>query len=255
MRADTRRYLVIIALLVAGTAVSWGQRWAAGSGGPVPAGPAEGTPPPGTSAPWYTYFVDVEGWYRITPYEAAVSSRYDLTGGNTEAIAAALPATMGDWQQVGDDEYIGDDPAVVTYLNHPTVALQRTYQGPGGQRLVLAVVGNEGEDSFLLFSHTPETCYPGRLWRMLENRQESITIGEQPVHARYLRMEHQETGERLLVLFWYLWDNPQRDSRDGVLSMRLNLFVAPGESEETTLERGWAFFRQLFPDALPWERF
>ena len=90
---------------------------------------------------------------------------------------------------------------------------------------------------------------------MLENRQESSTIDGQPVHVRYLRMEHQETGERLLVLFWYLWDNPQRDAREGVLSMRLNLFVAPDESEEEVLARGWDFFRLLFPTALPWERF
>lgn len=255
MRAGTRRYLVIIALLCAGVAVSWGQRRVAGDGRAAPDAPVESSPPPGTSEPWYTYFLDVEGWYRITPYEAAVRSRYDLTGNSTGAIAAALPGTLGEWQQEGADEYIGDDPAVVAYLNHPTVALQRTYQGPGGQRLVLAIVGNEGEDSFLLFSHTPETCYPGRLWQMLDNGQESTTIGEQPVHARYLRMQHQETGERLLVLFWYLWDNPQRDARDGVLSMRLNLFVAPDEGEETVLARGWDFFRQLFPSALPWERF
>jgi hypothetical protein len=255
MRAGARRYLVIIGLLCAGVAISWGQRWTAGSGEVVPDTPAAGTSEAAEAEPWHTYFLDVEGWYRITPYETAVRSRYDLTGNSSGAIAAALPAALGAWQQVGADEYIGDDPAVVAYLNHPTMALQRTYRGPDGQRLVLAIVGNEGEDSFLLFSHTPETCYPGRLWQMLDNRQESALVGDQPVHARFLRMEHQETGERLLVLFWYLWDNAQRDARDGVLSMRLNLFVAPGESEEDVLARGWDFFRLLFPSALPWERF
>jgi hypothetical protein len=250
MRTGARRYLVIIALLSIGVAASWGQRWVADRKDVAGDSPMEAVP-----ATWHTYFLDVEGWYRITPYETTVRSLYDLGADSSEAMAAALPSTLGEWRQVAPDEYIGDDPAVVAYLNHPTVALQRAYQGPGGQRLVLALIGNRGEDSFLLFSHTPETCYPGRLWQMLENRQESTSIGGQPVHVRYLQMEHLQTGERLVVLFWYLWDNPQRDAGDGVLSMHLNLFVAPGESEEAALARGWDFFELLFPTILPWERF
>jgi hypothetical protein len=67
---------------------------------------------------------------------------------------------------VGEDRYVADDPAVVFYLKNPSVALERTYQDPSGQQLTLTLIGNRGEDSYLLFSHTPETCYPGRLWQV-----------------------------------------------------------------------------------------
>jgi len=255
MQSDTRRYLLIIALLLGGLALSLNQRWNAAArvtaGLPTPAAEA-GTDQPG---PAYTYFVDVEGWYRITPYETAVRSPYDLTAQTTEAMAQTLPRTLGKWRQVGEDQFIGDDPAVVFYLKHPTVALQRTYEDPSGQRLTLALIGNRGEDSFLLFSHTPETCYPGRLWNVVENRRESALLDEQPIYAQYLLTEHAPTGNRLMVLFWYLWDDPQRDSQEGVLSMRVNLFLAPDQTEEEALERAWDFVRTLFPATVPWERF
>jgi Protein of unknown function (DUF3485) len=251
MLPSARRYLLIIALLLAGVALTWSQRWISAT-----KSTAEPLPPPGpATAPEYTYFVDVEGWYRITPYETVVRSPFDLAADTTAAMAAALPSTLGEWQQVGPDEDIGEDPAVVTYLNQPTVALQRTYHDTSGQRLTLTIVGNKGQDSFLLFSHTPETCYPGRLWQVIASRRESALLDDRPMHAQYLLTQHAQTGEKLMVLFWYLWDNPQRDAQDGVLSMRVNLFVPPGQDEEAILARAWDFVRVLFPQTVPWERF
>jgi hypothetical protein len=75
------------------------------------------------------------------------------------------------------------------------------------------------------------------------------------MHAQYILTEHADTGQKLMVLFWYLWDDPQRDSKDGVLSIRVNLFVPPGQSEETILARAWDFVRELYPAAIPWDRF
>jgi len=253
MLANSRRYLLIITLLLVGIGLTWGQRWkSAAQVAPLAQEGDQATEP---QAETFTYFVDVEGWYRITPYETVVQSPFDLTAESTETMAAALPSTLGEWQQVGPDQYIGDDPAVVYYLGQPTVALQRTYQGPSGQRVTLALVGNKGEDSFLLFSHTPETCYPGQLWQVAENRRESAALDDQPMHAQYLLTEHAQTGEQLMVLFWYLWDNPQRDSQDGVLSIRVNLFLAPDQTEEEALAQAWEFVRVLFPQTIPWERF
>jgi hypothetical protein len=170
-------------------------------------------------------------------------------------MAGALPMTIGDWQKAGQDEYVGDDPAVVYYLKHPTVALQRTYQDPAGNRLALTIIGNRGEDSFLLFSHTPETCYPGRLWEVVESRRESALLSGQPMYAQYLLTQQAETGERLMVLYWYLWDSPQRDPQEGVLSIRVNVFLSSGEGQEAVLQRAWDFVRALFPAAVPWDRF
>lgn len=256
---------MIFVLLLVGVGFTWGQRLTANvrlsAELPTPASETQSLAEP---APEYIYFVDVEGWYRITPYETAVRSLYDLSGDTTDAIAAALPSTLGEWQQVGDDRYVGDDPAVVFYLKHPTVALQRTYRDASGQDITLVIIGNKGNDSFLLFSHTPETCYPGRLWNVIENRRESAMldapsrgsgIEEQPMYAQYLLTEHAPTGRKLMVLFWYLWDDPRRDSKDGVLSIRVNLFIPPDVSEKVILERAWDFVRELFPGTVPWERF
>lgn len=256
MLANSRRYLVIIVLLLAGVGLTWGQRWSSAANlPPEPPAEAQESQTSGTAATYHTYFVDVEGWYRITPYETVVRSPYDLTAESTEAMAQALPATLGDWQQIGEDEYVGDDPAVVFYLKQPTVAMQRIYQDASGQTVTLALIGNRGEDSFLLFSHTPETCYPGKLWQVIESRRESALLDDQPMHAQYLLTEHAPSGEKLMVLFWYLWDDPQRDSEEGVLSMRVNLFLPPGKSEEEVLEQAWDFVRELFPATVPWERF
>jgi EpsI family protein len=256
MLSSSRRFVLVIALLVVGAGLSWGQRWisAAKLASEFPP-PAAGEGESASPAEDFIYFLDIEGWYRITPYETVVRSPHDLTGGTTAEMAAALPPMVGHWQQVGEDKDVGDDPAVVFYLKHPTVALQRTYRNPAGQNLTLVLIGNKGEDSYLLFSHTPETCYPGRLWQVIDSRQESAMLDDRPMHAQYLLTEQAETGDRLMVLYWYQWDNPQRDSRDGVLSVRVNLFLPPGASEEEVLALAWDFVRSLFPSTIPWDRF
>ncbi|HSJ53286.1 MAG TPA: EpsI family protein, partial [Anaerolineae bacterium] len=200
-------------------------------------------------------FVDVEGWYRITPYEAVVASPYDLGASTTAGMAAALPSELGAWHQAGPDQDLGADPAVTYYLKQPTVALQRTYQDGAGQEVDLVLIGNRGQDSFLLFSHTPETCYPGRLWQIVENRRESAFLDERQMVAQYLLTRHAESGEQLLVLYWYLWQSPARDPEDGVLSLRVNVRLAPGESPTAGLERAWDLVRALFPATVAWERF
>ena len=239
-------------MLLIAVVLTWSQRWISAAN-PV-AEPGVGEPADAPVLP-YTYFVDVEGWYRITPYETVIRSAYDLSAGSSEAMAAALPVAVGDWHQVGSDEYVADDPDVVFYLGHPTVALQRTYEDGSGRRLTLVLLGNRGKDSFLLFSHTPETCYPGRLWQELASRRESALLDDRPMSAQYLLSRQAQTGEKLAVLYWYLWNTPRRDPEDGVLSMRVNLFVPPGQSEETVLAWGWDFIRSLFPQTVPWERF
>lgn len=252
MSSDSRRFLLVVGLLALAVILSWGQRFL-GQSRLTPAPPTAAVA--STAEPLHTYFVDVDGWYRITPYETAVLSPVDLTAESSEAMAQALPARLGDWTQVGADEFLADDPDVIYYLKHPTVALQRTYQDAEGHAVTLAVIGNRGQDSFLLFSHTPETCYPGQLWNVVEKSQESAPLDDQPMHAQYLLTQHAQTGKRLLVLFWYLWDDPQRDSEQGVLSMRVNVHLTDDETPEQARERAWDFVRTLFPATLPWERF
>ena len=258
MLSRAPKYLLIIVLLLAGVGLAWGQRWSAAAklsaGLPAPLEPS--TQDPGAEPrPEHVYFLDIEGWYRIPPYETVVRSRYDLTGDTTAAIAEALPAALGSWQQVAEDQYIGDDPAVVEFLNHPTVALQRVYQDAAGHKVTLDIIGNKGEDSFLLFSHTPETCYPGQLWQVVEKRRESALLDDRPMYAQYLLTRHAKSGDKLMVLFWYLWDSPQRSSVDGVLSVRVNVYLPPDGDEGASLEQAWGFIREMFPETVPWDRF
>ena len=172
MLSNTRRHILVIGLLLLGIGLTWGQRWTQAarleseleplfSESQTESAGLE-SDEPGAGQAMHTYFVDVEGWYRITPHETVVRSRYDLMGADSDRVAEALPATIGSWEQVGEDQFIADDPGVVQYLNRPTVALQRIYRHTLDQYVILSILGNTGDDSFLLFSHTPETCLPGR---------------------------------------------------------------------------------------------
>ena len=170
-------------------------------------------------------------------------------------LAATLPARLGDWEQQGADQDLSQDPLVAQYLGGPRVALQRFYVNADGQTLALVCIGNRGEESFLLFSHTPEICYPSSRWHLLANRRDQALLDDHSIFARYLFAEHAETGQRLLTLYWYLWDNPERDSRQGVLSLRLNLHLLPGQSEAAARDRVWGFARLLFPATVAWQRY
>lgn len=265
MLQGSRRHLLVVTLLLVGVGLTWGQRWSltAKISEDFPQAvqaPAEGASAPQIgdeigSQPVFTYFVDVEGWYRITPFEVVVRSPFDLTAESSEAMAEALPASIGGWQQAGPDQFFADDPAIIFYLKNPTVAFQRIYENELGQQITFSIVGNRGDESFLLFSHTPETCYPGQLFQVVESRRESALLDDRPMYAQYLLTRHAQSGAELMVLYWYLWDNPQRDSRDGVLSIRVNVFIEPGQTEQAALERAWDFVRALFPVTIPWERF
>jgi len=257
MPETRKRYLVVVLLLLAGVAVAWAQRLLFRS----PAAAAPATPQGARSStlqagePDFVYYVDVEGWYRITPYEAAVSSAYDLTGTTTADMAQALPPAIGDWNQAGSDEDLSQDPAVVDLLKSPPIALRRTYQDPSGQLLTLTLIGNRGEDSTQLFFHTPELCYPHFEWQVLTQRRESALLDDHPMSAQYMLARHTGTGAEQVVLYFYLWNDPQRDPKLGVLSVRVSLTIPLGESESAVRARGWDFIRGLFPATVLWDRF
>jgi hypothetical protein len=222
---------------------------------PLSPGPGGGASPEAEPALGFTYFVDVDGWYRITPYETVVRSPFDFTSLSGEELAGALPATVGRWQQAGPHADLRQDPGVLLSLGRPTVALSQSYQDAAGHFLSLSILGNLGDDSFLLFSHTPETCLPGQLWNVVEKRRESAVIDDRPIYAQYLLTRHAQTGEQQMALYWYLWDNPDRDSKKGVLSMRVYSYIGEGETPDDALARAWDFVRALFPATIPWSRF
>jgi hypothetical protein len=259
----SRRYFLVLALLGVGAAGVLAQHWLLAPKPPAVAPAAPGTPPQspplrqgGGDSPelGFAYFLDVDGWYRITPYETAVRSPLDFTSLTGEALAEALPETAGNWRRLGPVDF-RRDRAVLYYLGQPTVALSQQYQDEAGHVLSLVILGNVGEESFLLFSHTPETCLPGKLWSIAEKRRESAVLDDRPMYAEYLLTQHALNGQQQMVLYWYLWDNPGRDLERGVLSMRVHLYIGDGETPDDALARAWDFVRALFPATVPWSRF
>ena len=247
--ASRRALLIAVPLLIA-TALVWAPELGLGR---TAAGP--GSLPAGGPELPFLYFLDVEGWYRITPYETVVRSPYDLGAGSSDEMARRLPDAVGDWRRVGRDRDESQDPAVVDLLKRPSLALSRVYRDSSGALLTLTLVGHSGDESFLLFVHTPDLCYPFSQWQVLDKRRDSAPLDDRPMWAQYLLVRHQQTGQRLAVLYFYLWTGPQRDPRDGVLSLRVNLTIPPGASESAARARAWDFVRALFPSTVPWDRF
>jgi len=57
---------------------------------------------------------------------------------------------------------------------------------------------------------------------------------------------------RRVVLYWYLWTDPERVPDSGILSVTLHTNVS--ESDDQALDSLKEFFRLLFPAVMPWRR-
>ena len=193
----------------------------------------------------YVLFADSEGWYRISPYEAALVSPFRLT---LDGLPDALPEQLGEWK--GVDMSLG--PEIATWFLNPEVAMQRAYTDPRGRLIWLSLFGHHGPESFSLFEHTPASCYPLSGWAMLDETLVHVPVGRGSFPAR-LGIARRGDVE-LVVLYWYLWDNPQRLPEDGVISVRLSAPVV-GTPEETLNMLTQEFIPLLFTDVLPWHRF
>ncbi len=244
----SRGYLTVLLLLLLAVLASWiWGRWEASSSAlpEVEEVYPEGGEPSGQ--PLFTSFIDVEGWYQVTPYERAVAGPVDLT--LREGLAQEFPRNLGSWKAVGENLPL--DPEVDRWFENPELAFLRLYENEEGDSIYLSIIGNRGGKSFRLFEHTPVTCGPGGGWKTTDEGLEPIEVGESTAYVR--RVVGQREGTRRVVLFWYAWSSPERDSEDGLLSMGIHADVEETISE--TLEKENDFFRLLFPMVLPWHRF
>lgn len=193
----------------------------------------------------HLFFLDTEGWYRITEWETAVLSPYDL---RIDALPEALPMEIGPWR----GEELPLSPVVRTWFDNPDVAFQRAYRNERGDLIWLSVFGSRGPKSFRLFEHTPRTCYPLAGWFMSRVDVDAIPIGQGAFYAQ--RGFAGNGKQRLVVLYWYLWDNPQRDPADGVVSIRVSTPIQSTDEEALRLLKE-EFLPRLFTDVVPWRRF
>lgn len=236
MQTRTRFLLVLLILLAAAV-------------GSVAFRRTRPSPPPPTAVDTevtgHLFFADTEGWYRITDRETAVLSPYDL---RIDALPDGLPMEIGPWR----GESLPLDPLVNVWFDNPEVALQRAYRNDRGDLVWLSVFGSRGPRSFRLFEHTPRTCYPLAGWPMRREDLDTIPVGTGHMYAQ--RGFAGNGDQQLVVLYWYLWDNPQRDPADGVLSFRVSTPIRTTEAEALRVLKE-EFLPHLFTDVVPWHRF
>jgi hypothetical protein len=191
------------------------------------------------------YFVDTEGWYRITDHERAVLSPFEL---ELAELPESLPMELGPWR--GESLALG--PEIDAWFDSPEIALQREYQNDAGDIIWLSLFGSRGPKSFRLFEHTPATCYPLSGWSMTSEDVDTIRIGGGEIYAR--RGFAFNNPHELIVLYMYVWDNPGRDPTDGVLSLRVSAPILSTEAETLDLLKE-DFLPRLFTDVVQWRRF
>ncbi len=246
MLRDSTRYLIVVALL-AGAVGAWlviSQGLASPQAEPVTqSGEVAGDT--GSEAT-QVVLVDVEGWYRRTSYERALSTAIDFT--LREDLFQGIPRELGRWRSDTADSPMG--ATVDEWYDDPEVAATREYRDDSGNELFFSIIGSRGGKSFHLFEHTALTCYPGSGWRIVDVGLESIEIGDSSVSVQRVIAEKDET--RRVILYWYLWTDPERVPDSGILSVTLHANV--NESDKQTLASLEDFFRLLFPAVMPWRR-
>ena len=246
MLRDTARYLIVVLLLVAALGgwvfISRGLASAPGDTIAQPSDPATDS----AGAADRVVIIDVEGWYRRTSHERALATAIDFT--LRDDLFAGIPAELGGWHSEGADSRMGG--AVDEWYDSPEVAVTREYQDDEGNELFFSIIGSRGGKSFHLFEHTALTCYPGSGWRIADVGLENIDFGDSSVSVQRVIAEKDQL--RRVVLYWYLWTDPERVPDSGILSVTLHTNV--DASDEEALDSLKEFFQLLFPATMPWRR-
>lgn len=246
MLRDSARYLIVVLLLVVALAgwVFISQGLASAPGEAVAQASEVADVPVGDAS--QVVIVDVEGWYRRTSYERALATAIDFT--LRDDLFEGIPTQLGAWRSEGVDSPMGGQ--VDEWYDSPEVAVTREYQDDEGNGLFFSIIGSRGGKSFHLFEHTALTCYPGSGWRIADVGLESIDLGGSSVSVQRVIAEKNQL--RRVVLYWYLWTDPERVPDSGILSVTLHTNV--NESDEQALDSLKEFFRLLFPAVMPWRR-
>ncbi len=206
--------------------------------------PAVPTPVPDSAIPLpYSYLIDVNGWYEITPNERAVASPFDLSIDGLKK----LPDQVGDWK--GSTYELGS--AVNEWFENPDLALSNIYTDTQGHQVWFSTFGSRGRKSYFLFEHTPITSYPAAGWTLVENGVTQVPIDTRSIYVQKATLT--KGNERRIVFYWYLWNDFQRDPEKGVLTIRLHIPVI--KTDQDAIQAGNNFLHALFPEVITWRRF
>lgn len=208
--------------------------------------PALPTPSPqiiaSTPVPMNSYLIDVAGWYEITPNESVVATPIEFS-----IDSLKLPDNLGRWRstpfQLGSE--------VDQWFENPDLAISTIYNDDRNHQLWFSIFGSRSRKSYFLFEHTPITSYPAAGWTLVENGVAPVRIGDKTIYVQKATLK-KET-ERRIALYWYLWNDFNRDPEQGVMTMRLHIPVIA--TDEDAFQAGQDFLRQVFPQVVPWRRF
>jgi hypothetical protein len=221
MQSDTKRSLIIIAILAAGILAMVGlygrdflQRHALGQD----AG--------------YTFVTDIDRW-RKTQRERVVSARYDFSLGPQ---LHDIPLQIGEW--TGED--MPQDNVEVLILLEPEEYVYRRYRRDDGKIIWLSIIGSRQAKSF----HPPQICYDAAGWRT-EVASEEIPLQKGSIYA--MKVGAQKDAWTHSVLYFFLYPDYLRDQSQGVVLFKVTAPLSGSQSETLALQKD--FIREFFIDA------
>ena len=221
MQSDTKRSLIIIAILAAGILAMvglYGRDFLQSNALGQEAG--------------YTFVTDIDRW-RKTQRERVVRARYDFSLGPQ---LHDIPLQIGEW--TGED--MPQDNVEVMILLVPEEYVYRRYRRADGKIIWLSIIGSRQAKSF----HPPQICYDAAGWRT-EVASEEIPLQKGSIYA--MKVGAQKDAWTHSVLYFFLYPDYLRDQSKGVVLFKVTAPLSGSESETLALQKG--FIREFFIDA------
>lgn len=220
MSRDTRRYLVVLVLLVLAVAAALLitrreallDRVRANQG--------------------FQFVADIDNWKR-TDRERALRTDYDF---RLSSNLGELPLRIGDWQ--GED--VPQTNLEVFILLEPEQYIFRRYARADGRSLWLSLIGSRKAKSF----HPPQICYVADGWQT-DVSSEPIAIGDGELYAlKAIATKGQATH---VVLYFFIWPDYSRDPAAGTVLFKVTAPLEGSIEETVALEK--AFIQEFFTEA------
>lgn len=221
MQQDTKRSLIIIAILAAAILVMSGFYARDVFFGKALARNTD-----------YTFVTDIDRW-RKTQRERVVRARYDFSLGPQ---LHDIPLQIGDW--TGED--MPQDNVEVLILLEPEEYVYRRYRRADGKIIWLSIIGSRQAKSF----HPPQICYDAAGWST-QVASEEILLQKGSIYA--MKVEAEKDAWTHIVLYFFLYPDYLRDKSQGFTLFKVTAPLGASEEETLTLEKD--FIREFFIDA------
>jgi len=180
----------------------------------------------------FQFVADIDNWRR-TDRERVVRTPYDFRLGPN---LNELPLQLGEWQ--GRD--VPQTNLEVFILLEPEEYVFRRYERADGRRLWLSLIGSRKSKSF----HPPQICYVADGWRT-DVSSEPIPVGDGELYAlKVIATKGQATH---VVLYFFLWPDYSRDPAAGTVLFKVTAPLEGSVEETVALEKG--FIQEFFTDA------